>query len=344
MKELDEALELFRRDRAAGVTRLEQLVAQYPSRVDLLYSLGEAYRRTGQKKLAEGAWSRAAILKPDDEVIRQSLDMLRRSSPPPPDTTVSTASNSATQTQHDQQAFTVEDDEDLPAMNDIFIPKTKRELEAWRKRDLAKQRANIWNDFIAKWTTLPTAAGAVFGLLLTLVIVGGLIGAGVWAYQRYVVAYPNEMITVPDIRGLNTIEAGWRLDDAGLMRTAGGLAWLGVEPGRRVEEVVKDETLGAGLVTGTKPAAGEVVKRNTDIVIYVADPIGPPGSTVAVPDVTGLEGGTAYSRLLDAGLNSEFAPGSSGFESVVRTDPVAGTQVLPIREGSGSPRIVIYTE
>ena len=101
-----------------------------------------------------------------------------------------------------------------------------------------------------------------------------------------------------------------------------GEVQLQCEPGEAFSD-----TIPAGQVVGTDPAAGSEVPRDSTVRVLVSQ--GP--ELIPVPDVAGRDVVEAASILEDAGLSVAGVQGNP-FRTVVSTDPPAGTRV---ERGSG---------
>ncbi len=120
-----------------------------------------------------------------------------------------------------------------------------------------------------------------------------------------------ESVTVPDVVGQLEADARTVLTEAGFLVQA---------------EPVEDDEAEPGTVTAMDPPGNSQAAKNATITLKVAT--GP--STVAVPNVAGLDPGTAVQRLTDAGLTGQRSDEASNdvpANTVIRTDPPAGTQV-----------------
>ncbi len=126
--------------------------------------------------------------------------------------------------------------------------------------------------------------------------------------------YPSGGIAVPDVVGLTQTAA------ANLIHTAG------LNVGATIKQY--SDTIAAGLVISQSPAAGAQVAVGTFVSLTVS--LGKAG-VVTVPNVTDQLEATAKTTLQNVGLS----PGTTLTEpsttisagNVIRTDPVAGTQV-----------------
>ena len=98
-----------------------------------------------------------------------------------------------------------------------------------------------------------------------------------------------------------------------------------------------------GEAVGTDPPAGSSAAHNSTIFILLGDPVGPPGSTVVIPDVTGLTWGTAVARLQNARISNVEVEGDE-FGVVLRTEPAAGSNVRPSRPGDSGDIVVLVME
>jgi beta-lactam-binding protein with PASTA domain len=150
---------------------------------------------------------------------------------------------------------------------------------------------------------------AVVGLTAAVGFAGGSAVTtvrGAWADEQALVA-------VPQVRGEPRAAALGILADAGLG------ASVTTEP---------SEPIPQGSATRTDPPVGATVGEDAEITLYVSS--GPPGETIAIPDVTGQARSAALAVLGDAGLqpraraepSRSIAPGHA-----TRTDPPAGTRV-----------------
>ncbi|MFM7063189.1 MAG: PASTA domain-containing protein [Actinomycetes bacterium] len=122
--------------------------------------------------------------------------------------------------------------------------------------------------------------------------------------------------TVPDVVGLATPGAGFRIGEAGLLVGT-------VTP-------VDDAKVPAGAVAGTRPPVGTTVDKNTPVDLLVS--AGAPA--VAVPDLARQPSGAAVDALQAAGFRVVVesvlvAPGSPDLDVVVSQAPVAGTPLRP---------------
>jgi eukaryotic-like serine/threonine-protein kinase len=99
--------------------------------------------------------------------------------------------------------------------------------------------------------------------------------------------------------------------------------------GFRVSREDVDSTQPAEVVVGQDPGAGETAARGSTVVLQVSS--GP--STIAVPDVTSQDEGSAKSQIEDAGFKAKVEhidtddPCLDGF--VTDQDPVGGTEAEP---------------
>jgi len=121
---------------------------------------------------------------------------------------------------------------------------------------------------------------------------------------------------VPDVVGLATPGAGYRIGEAGL----------------RVGTVttVEDAKVPAGAVAGTRPAVGTTVDKDAAVDLLVS--LGAPA--MAVPDLTRQPTGTAANALEAAGFRVvvatvPVAPASPDRDVVVSQAPLAGTLLRP---------------
>ncbi|MFI6859343.1 Stk1 family PASTA domain-containing Ser/Thr kinase [Streptomyces sp. NPDC050421] len=105
-----------------------------------------------------------------------------------------------------------------------------------------------------------------------------------------VVSRGPEIVTVPDVQGVELSEARRQLEKRGLV------------PGMVTKEFSDD--VSAGEVVRTDPEAGAERHPDSAVAIVVSK-----GSPVDVPDVTGLSVDDATAELEDAGLKAVVAPG-----------------------------------
>lgn len=212
-------------------------------------------------------------------------------------------------------------------------------LDPAERRELTRLRTEAARiDTVAKengafYALFHTANGIITLIVLALIVLGGG-GALVWL----TVIAPNQTVAVPDVAGMNKPQAIAQLAGAGLGPSRQFQA--GSFP--LSEEIVKDTTVPAGTVLGTRPAAGAQVSKRDTITLLIADPIGPAGSTVEVPDVTGMSYSDAATRLQNANIHYILAPNANAFGSVVRTEPAAGSQVSPALPGQQGTQVVLF--
>jgi eukaryotic-like serine/threonine-protein kinase len=127
-----------------------------------------------------------------------------------------------------------------------------------------------------------------------------------------IVSQGKERYEVPDLRGLRVAEAQATLER------------LTLAVGEITEEY--DESVPAGQVVGSTPAAADLVRRETSVALRVSR--GP--APVDVPDVVGRTLEAARAALEDVGLRaitSEQFSESTPRGSVERQSPSAGTSV-----------------
>lgn len=121
-------------------------------------------------------------------------------------------------------------------------------------------------------------------------------------------------IKVPDVVGM-------KQKDAELTITGRGLSVL-----IRTEE---SDEVEAGRVISTNPAADESVREGQTVTLTIA--VEPEETDVEVPNLTGVQQGTAEQQLRDLGLavqnKQEYSNEPAGI--VIRTEPGAGTAVAP---------------
>jgi beta-lactam-binding protein with PASTA domain len=120
-------------------------------------------------------------------------------------------------------------------------------------------------------------------------------------------------VTVPQVRGDERAEAVRALGDEGLSVT------LSSEPSESIRE---------GLATRTNPPGGATVDEDASVMLFMST--GPPGATVKIPEVTGLERAAARALLRDHGVRPRVREESSrriAAGNATRTIPPAGTRV-----------------
>jgi beta-lactam-binding protein with PASTA domain len=118
-------------------------------------------------------------------------------------------------------------------------------------------------------------------------------------------------VGVPPVQGLSQADAEQKLQQAGLKT--------------RVHKQNSD-TVASGNVIGTRPAAGAVVDKGTEVELVVSKG----KAKVKVPDVLGLDSATAQSDLKQAGLGVTVVKKQSKSEkagTVIAQDPGAGASV-----------------
>jgi serine/threonine-protein kinase len=118
-------------------------------------------------------------------------------------------------------------------------------------------------------------------------------------------------VEVPDVSGQPPDDARIILEDAGLT----------------VADAIEEEpsdTVGAGLVIRTDPAAGTSLDQGSPVTLVVST--GP--ENVPVPDVTGLDEATAIDQIADAGLTAAST-------TTPVDDPALVGQVLGQTPGGG---------
>jgi serine/threonine-protein kinase len=118
-------------------------------------------------------------------------------------------------------------------------------------------------------------------------------------------------VGVPPLQGLSQADAEQKLQQAGL------------KP--RVHKQNSD-TVPSGSVIGTRPAAGTVVDKGSEVELLVSKG----KAKVKVPDVMGLASNTAQDNLKQAGLGATVVKKTSKSETpgtVIAQDPAAGSTV-----------------
>jgi eukaryotic-like serine/threonine-protein kinase len=118
-------------------------------------------------------------------------------------------------------------------------------------------------------------------------------------------------VGVPPVGGLKQADAEQKLQQAGLKS--------------RVHKQNSD-TVPSGSVIGTRPTAGTVIDKGTEVELLVSKG----KAKVKVPDVMGLDSPTAQKNLEQAGLGFTVVKKVSKSETpgtVIAQDPAAGTSV-----------------
>ena len=156
-------------------------------------------------------------------------------------------------------------------------------------------------------------------------------GGGVPATQQIVVVISAGAESGPEV-GFLVVPDVARLPSSEALVI---LAQLGF---RWVEATEASESVPAGGVIRTEPAAGENIEAGREVVVVISEGLG----FLVVPDVGGLESGDAFVVLSDAGLNwveateaSESVPAGG----VIRTEPAAGESIEV-----GSPVVLVISE
>ncbi len=121
----------------------------------------------------------------------------------------------------------------------------------------------------------PPAGGRLKLVALAVLAALALAGYGVYLFMSW---FQVPVVKVPDVRGIDQVEAGKRLEAAGLRAAV-------------LAQPHSDQP--AGIVIGQKPAPGEEVKRGREVGLTVSR--GP--EFVTVPDVTGQPRQTAQNLL-----------------------------------------------
>ncbi|WP_418606917.1 PASTA domain-containing protein [Georgenia sp. SUBG003] len=126
---------------------------------------------------------------------------------------------------------------------------------------------------------------------------------------------PPEMVAVPDMTGMDQVEARQELEEAGL------------EPS--IVDDVPSDTVEEGLFVESRPAVGTEIEVGETVEIAFSS--GP--EAVEVPNVVGMSQDQAASALESAGLASgsvqEVNDPSAAPGDVVATDPAAGESAAP---------------
>ena len=167
---------------------------------------------------------------------------------------------------------------------------------------MAGDRSEAYDDTIAAGNVLSTDPAA-----------GSEVAPG--SAVAYVVSLGVEQVAVPDLTDQPEADALTALDDAGLVA------------GDRSEAY--DDTIAAGNVLSTDPAAGSEVAPGSAVAYVVSLGV----EQVAVPDLTDQPEADALTALDDAGLvagdRSEAYDDTIAAGNVLSTDPAAGSEVAP---------------
>ena len=154
-----------------------------------------------------------------------------------------------------------------------------------------------------------------------------------------VVSTGGEPVTVPDVTDKTKDEAVAELTNAGL---------------KVKSESVADDTVAAGSVVSTDPAANTKVPKGTEIRVLVSS--GPLNQTIAVPDVSGKTLNDAEAKIFAAGLTvgTKTYQDDTGKakDTVISTNPLNGVKVnkgdkvnLVLSSGKSSPKSVnVYVD
>lgn len=124
-------------------------------------------------------------------------------------------------------------------------------------------------------------------------------------------------VAIPDVAGSTEQAARTALTEAGFVDIA--------------TTSVASETVPAGTVIGTDPAAGTTLGQDQTVTLQISS--GPP-AMVVVPDVVGLTQAAAETALSDLGLSpavatTEVAADDPTIGQVVSASPAAGAEVAP---------------
>ena len=121
-------------------------------------------------------------------------------------------------------------------------------------------------------------------------------------------AGPNA-IPVPDVKGRTQADARALLADAGF------------DPVNITVEPVDDPEVPKDMATGTDPAAGEEVARDTPIVLYIST-----GVVQLPPEIVGMTEADAIVALQERGLTPSvrYEPSDEPAGTVIRTEPGPG--------------------
>ncbi|MDO4400559.1 MAG: Stk1 family PASTA domain-containing Ser/Thr kinase [Coriobacteriia bacterium] len=164
--------------------------------------------------------------------------------------------------------------------------------------------ANVYRD-----NPQPPKKGKAKKILIALVIIAALAAAGYAAWTML----STPPLTVPDVSGKTLEQATEELTE------------VGYSVGKTSE--VYSDTVEAGLVVSTDPAAGKTAEKGSRIGITLSKG----KEQVSVPDVAGSTEDSAKEALSSAGLKAKA--GSSEYSDdvkkgrVIRTEPAAGEKV-----------------
>ena len=117
-------------------------------------------------------------------------------------------------------------------------------------------------------------------------------------------------VKIPKIEGTLAVFAIRKLEKSGLKV-------------KRVD--VYSESVAAGLVVGTKPVAGKMLKQGSSIEVVVS--LGPEFEKVTLPDLRNKRVDAAVGELASLGLNADVVESCKKAKRVVDTEPVGGTTV-----------------
>jgi tetratricopeptide (TPR) repeat protein len=99
--------------------------------------------------------------------------------------------------------------------------------------------------------------------------------------------------------------------------------------------LVQDALTLRGQVVAVEPAAGTSIPPTSALTLVLADPIGPPGSKVPVPNVVGMMRADAERYFNNIKLKFQ-TEGEPAWGRIVRTEPAAGTLVEPSVDQDGT--------
>jgi len=125
-----------------------------------------------------------------------------------------------------------------------------------------------------------------------------------------VVSKGPEPVSVPDVTAKSAAAAMRALEAAGFVAVA--------------VDSYSDE-VPEGEVISTDPAGGQVVGKGSEVRVYVS--IGPEFKEMRMPDLRGMSLSGAKAKLDGMGLRYSVIHSCAGGETVVETDPIAGTKV-----------------
>lgn len=121
-----------------------------------------------------------------------------------------------------------------------------------------------------------------------------------------------QQVTVPDVKTFVSEDGKATLQDSGL---------------QVVTKFIEDESVAAGTVVYTEPAAGEIVEGGSTVNMYVSRAAR--DNEVDIPSLSGLKLEEARKALQQLNINPRVVeqPSTEAEGTVLNQDPIAGTQV-----------------